>query len=324
MSKVKPFDETLLVPDPLLLERQISPPLWDLYTATGRDGITHDAFLEIVEAALGSVTKVRASNCEFYAHRLNLIKDARTIGHVAWGGHNAIYPKLEVTGRITQPVVDVLQARLEGRYGVPDFHSCVDFSGGRDTFVRLQRLAEKVQMMPVRGKKPRLVARYDAAFPEDPWAFEFGSKKATYVNVYEKGRESPEQYDVDTVRAELRSRFPSAGKLMVGMLDANEAWGVAAFTHRMARMLFDPNISRQQCRVVKQKTPAEESIANAGMQYNKAVLTYMRSGHSTTDLGDLIYSAALMKQAIQNAKKGPYPLGGTNTQASPDVVLEGA
>lgn len=308
MPKKKSFDETLLVPDPLLLDAQISQPRWDLYTATGRGTVTHDAFIEVVDAALGDVKKVNATSGEFYDYRLNLIKDGRTIGHVAWGGRNSMYPKLEVTGPETPPVVEELQQRLTGLYGVPTFHSCIDFKNRRTTFLRIQSLAEAVQRMPVRGKKPRLVPRYDAAFPEDPWAFEFGSKKATYVNVYER------EHEVDTVRAELRSRFPSAGKLLVAAMDAHEAWGVAAFTQRMGRMLFDPHIERHRCRETKQKTSAEEGLSNAGMQYSKAVLAFMASGRTTKDLGDVMYAAAHMKQAIQKARKGPYPLGSTNSQ----------
>lgn len=312
----------LLATDPELLKHLVASPRFDLYKVTRCDGGTHHDFLDVIEAALGTVGKIAVTGNRFYDHRLNLTHDGRTFGHVAWGGINAMYPMIEVSGAVTPVIVEGLQQSMLGRYQVPCFHSCGDFLGGRTTFLRLKGLAEAVQRIPVRGAKPRLVPGYDERFPQDVWRFRLGSAKGTHIGVYEKGREVPEDYDVETVRTELRATFDGAGKRMVAALDAHDAWGVTHFTQRFASVLFDADVHRQGCRKVTPNIPADESIEKAGRQYGNAVLDFIDRGHSTTELGDLMYAAAVTKQAIRNAKR-PNLQGGTNTRSrGVDLVLD--
>jgi hypothetical protein len=298
-------------PDPKILRHQVGPPEFDLYAVTAPDG-DYRKFFEVVERAVGGCKKVMAPAGGFYEQRQNLVKDGRSFGHIAWGGHNRKYPKLEVSGSVTPAVVHELRSLMRGMYQVPAVHSCVDFVGADlSLYLRLKALGVQIKRMDTRVRGRPIAG--DDDFPDDFHAYGIGSEENAYVSIYEAGKVHRALGQPYWVRIEARCRPKGEMKKAYADLEPHEIWGATRFMRWLASSMFDQSIEPHPYRPILHVRPEQEKLYTMSDQYRKSICKYLElPGHTPESLGRYVASSAMTAYAIHNAQKERYLIGGTN------------
>lgn len=229
------------------------------------------------------------------------------------GGQNEEYgPNVAASGAPAQKLADVIREHFPA-HRVSRLDSCEDYHH-KDAYGYLKKTALKIaqeQKIHVRE-----IIKPLADFDDGRTLYVGSETSAITMRIYEKGKQLG--VSSDWVRAELQVRPKKNVKSLAAMLNPNEVWGLATWSHAMAVKMGHKKLQKVDASVYQ---PSDHDRAYSFMirQYAK-VFEKMKAIHGSWETVGAQIGLDLMNLHVQPEKASLRPVKPQMTQADFDEL----